>query len=360
MGTGRQDEDIVFYLNRGGERRAAGLHRAAVQDFAAACHLMPEDDPRLPEVRFIMAMSLLCLEDWQAGWDAYESRFAYSDIARSAVATYREISTLWCGEALAGRSLMVVAEQGLGDALQFCRYILPLIKTGADLYFSCHPPLVHLMQRAFPTVQIIPNTAAVVTDVYIPLLSLPRLLRPQLGAMPYNPGAYLSADPERVDQFRAMIDRLAPGRRCFGLAWSGNPAFADNALRSVPPQLMAALLAVDAVFFTIQPDRDMAPFHDLGVTNLYDLSAELRDFADTAALMTALDGIVSTCTSVVHLAGGLGRPTWVLLHTRSDWRWGLNETTPWYPSLRIARQQVAGDWTLPLLTVARDLVQLAR
>ncbi len=355
----QQDGDAAFYLNRAGARRANGLHRAAVRDFEAACCLLSPDDPRLPEARFLMAMSLLCLEEWQSGWEAYESRFAYSEIARSAVAAYRDCSTLWTGGPIAGRSLVVVAEQGLGDVLQFCRYILPLAETGAYVYFTCHPPLLRLMELAFPTLRIVPNTTLIEADFYVPLLSLPRLLRPQVGAAPYCPGAYLYAAPERVTEFRQKLDRLSLGRRRFGVAWSGNPNFAENDLRSVPPQLMAALLTVDADFFTIQPDRDLTPFRDLGVRNLHDVSAELQDFSDTAALMMALDGVISTCTSVAHLAGGLGRPTWLLLHTRSDWRWGLQDTTPWYPSIRIARQQTAGDWTLPLLTVARDLVQFA-
>ena len=350
-------DDVEARLNRGMLRRITGRYREAVQDLEVACAQLPPDHPQAGRARAALGMSLLCLGEWQRGWAAYEARLTYPGAAQTCICNYEHRVPVWDGGPVDKRTLGILVEQGLGDVIQFCRYLLPLRQTGAYVYFACYPPLIPLVEQSFPGLKVVSNEVLLDVDVYAPLLSLPHLLQPSLGEVPYYPGPYLRAGEDRVAFFRQHIATVAPQQRRIGVAWAGNPGYVGDKARSVPPQLMAALLdAVDADFFIIQPDANLAPFQELSITNLHDLSAELRSFADTAALLEALDGVLSVDTSVIHLAGGLGRPGWLLLPTDNDWRWGTGPTTPWYPSLKIFRQKTRGDWSAPLLDAARDII----
>jgi Glycosyltransferase family 9 (heptosyltransferase) len=174
--------------------------------------------------------------------------------------------------------------------------------------------------------------------LHCPVMSLPRMFRTSLATIP-GQLPYLSADPDLTASWRARLADL-PGRKV-GIAWKGNPDYLFDRLRSIPAELLRILKgASNTVFVSVQVPRPDAP-----PPLLIDMTGELQDFADTAAMMTALDLIVTVDTSIAHLAGALGRPVWMLNRFNSDWRWVLGRTdSPWYPTMRIFTQSTAGNW----------------
>jgi hypothetical protein len=241
--------------------------------------------------------------------------------------------------------VLLHAEQGFGDTLQFCRYVPRVAARGLRVVFEVQPALRGLLEQ-------LPGVAAFVTrgdplpdfDVHCPLLSLPMAMATRLDSIPpMQP--WLAADPHKVAQW---AQRLGERRRQrIGLAWQGNTSHDNDLNRSIGLARLAPLLAADADFVSLQqqvPARDREPMAAL--PNLRDLGGELRDFTDTAALVENLDGVISVDTSVAHLAAAMGKACWVLLPWVADWRWMLErEDSPWYPSMRLFRQPAAGDWT---------------
>ena len=253
----------------------------------------------------------------------------------------------WGGEALAGRTLLIAAEQGMGDMIHFARF-LPLLPRDGRIILEVHPPLQRLLGMLPGIDQTAPLGITPPADFHCPIMSLPRHLpiavRPDLLPTPY-----LTADPT---PWRARLAGL-PGRR-IGLAWAGNPGRGRmDRRRSIPPALLAPLAEIaDASFVSLQvpPQAETPP----GLT-LFDPSPDLRDFADTAGLIAALDLVISVDTAVAHLSGALGRPTWLLNRFDTDWRWGLGHTnSTWYPSLRQFRQPAPGDWRAVVAAVVEE------
>lgn len=241
----------------------------------------------------------------------------------------------WQGEPLAGRSVLVTAEQGVGDQFQFLRFVPELVARGAGrVIVACHPAAVTLL--AASGIDAVPRGAPPVTDLHVPLLSLPH----RLGT-----GASLAGD--RVPYLRAPDGPTPPlpdapaGQRRLGLVWSGNPAFTGRATRDLPASLLPALLAIPGVTWV---SLQQGAAGDVALPGLHRLPP-LADWAETARVLDRLDGLVTTDTGIAHLAGAMGRPAWVLLQKVPDWRWGLTgERTPWYPSLTLVRQRAWRDW----------------
>jgi hypothetical protein len=272
--------------------------------------------------------------DYRRGWAEMEWRRAKSFAPR------RVAAPEWPGGPLAGRSLLVHAEQGLGDTVQFLRFVPHLAGRGAVVHLAVHQPLLRLAE-GFPGVASVCflNGPLPDTDLSLPLLSLPRLL----GVDPTNIPAwpYLAAAPELRAAWR---ERLPPGRPRIGVVWAGNPGHANDANRSLPLEALAPLLALPARFCAVARDLpDPAALERF--PELCWPACAVADLSDSAALLAEMDLVITVDTLAAHLAGALGRPTWLLLPFVPDWRWLVGrDDTPWYASVRLFRQTRAGDW----------------
>lgn len=307
-------------------------------------------DPAYAEAHIGRALTLLVAGRLDEGWPEYEWR-------RATWPPERQLNPdrAWYGQAdLAGRRLFIRHEQGLGDTLQFVRYLPRLVAMGAEVVLQAQAPLVPLLAPSLPGVTFLPNgEPAPAFDFHCAMMSLPLAFRTTLDEVP--PPLPVAADPDRA---AAFAGRLGPkARPRIGLAWSGNPAHANDANRSIAFDRLAPLLARDADWFALQTeirDSDAGAFAAAGRVTF--LGEALADFADTAALVGRMDLIITVDTSLAHLAGSLGKPTWILLPTAPDWRWLEGRAdSPWYPSVRLFRQGVRGDWDTVVAEVAAAL-----
>jgi hypothetical protein len=265
----------------------------------------------------------------------------------------------WRPEALAGRSLLVLPEQGAGDLLMVVRHALALAEAGLKVTLVAQKALLPLLQPLHPglTVQTAtPDPNAF--DFVCPSMSLPARLGLGLEDLP-GTVPYLRAPESSRLRWRSRLAAL-PGLKV-GLCWAGAPNMVGDPLRSIPPTDLAALGRVPGVSFVRLQVGEVAPeFRGAPPFGLSDWTVELRDYAETAALVSELDLVISICTSVAHLAGGLGVPTWLLNRANSEWRWLLERSdSPWYPTLRIYRQQALRVWPETVQRVAQDLTRIA-
>lgn len=316
---------------------AEGCYRAALQSAS--------DDPAL---HLNLGLVLLAAGKFAEGWQEYEWRFR-AGAAQVSVSSQPR----WNGEDLMGRTLLIRAEQGLGDTIQFCRYVRTVAERGR-VVLEVQPSLRHLMRDIGAAAVVAIGEALPAFDVWCPLLSLPLLLGMQARLPPY-----LAADPDRVSKWQQRIGER--GRR-IGIAWQGNPAAAAEWGRSVPLREFLPVAQVPGVrLISLQKHHGLAQLDDLpeGMrieTLGEDFDAGPDAFADTAAVMQCLDLVVTSDTSVAHLAGALGRPVWVALQHVPDWRWLLEgEVCPWYPSMRLFRQATRGDWSGAFARIAANL-----
>ena len=258
------------------------------------------------------------------------------------------------------RTLLLHAEQGLGDTLQFCRYV-PLIAAGAKTVLEVQAPLVRLLSRLPGVASIVAQGACLPPfDAHCPLLSLPGALGTTLDTIPAAT-AYLAADPALAAEWSERLAGLAGLR--VGIVWAGSarddPELAAvDARRSISLEALAPLAGAPGVsFISLQKGEPAAQASrpPLGMA-LADFTADLDDFEDTAALVANLDLVISVDTAVVHLAGALGKPVWLLNRFDTCWRWLLNrDDSPWYPTLRQFRQSSPGDWTSVIAAVRKAL-----
>jgi hypothetical protein len=267
---------------------------------------------------------------------------------------------LWQGEALDGKTLFVYAEQGLGDTIQFARFLPLVAKRGARVVFDCQPELVRLLSglagvdELRPQFQANPLPAA---DFHVPLLSLPGRLGITLATVP-SAVPYLSAPLAVIGP---NVPRPPATRLAVGLVWAGRPEHANDRNRSMTLEDLLPLADLPGVaLFSLQIGPCASDIGTAGATPLiYDLTPQIRDFADTARLIEQLDLVICVDTSVAHLTGALARPGFVLLPYTPDWRWlGMREDSPWYPTLRLFRQPAPGDWN-SVVAKLRDAIAAA-
>lgn len=309
--------------------------------------------PDHPEAHSNLAIMMLLGGDLIEGWQEYEWRWKLKQLPGR---LYDFAEPVWNGEEIVGRTLLIHAEQGFGDTIQFCR-LIPLLKTGASVVLEVQAALVDLLGNLPGVDQIVPRGNPLPPfDVHCPLLSLPRLLGLSLRGIP-GQLRYLSADPMRVLKWRERLDQITGLR--VGLAWGGSPTMADDSRRSIALDKLAALAGIPGVSFVSL--QKSAPEQGLSLPAgmvLHDWTDELHDFSDTAALIENLDLTISVDTAVVHVAGALGRPVWMLNRFSGCWRWLLDrEDSPWYPSLRQFRQSRPGDWDSVILKIRAALEQ---
>lgn len=310
-------------------------------------------DPDYGKARFNLSYVLLRQGHFDEGWRCLEAREWYGALSRHF--TFPR----WQGEELAGKTVVIGFEAGHGDMIQFCRYATSLKTMGAArVSIICHPGLKTLFATLADVDEVLSFQDAIPPsgwDYWTPPLSLPGLCHTRLDNIPAAL-PYLAADPAKASQWRQC---LTGSGKHVGLVWKGNPLFENDADRSLPSlDWLAPLSSVAGIqFVSLQKgageDEALRPPAGL---NILPLGAELQDFADTAALISALDLVISVDTAVAHLAGALGKPCWLLLPDyRTDWRWLTGRSdTPWYPAvMRLFRQPAAGGWQ-PVITQLTD------
>lgn len=322
--------------------------RAAYRNALAAA-------PDHAETRWNLAVTDLLAGDWATGWEGAEWRWQVPGFP----ARPRGFAQpLWAGEAIEGRTLLLHAEQGFGDSIMMLRYLPLVAARGARVLLELPAPLLPLA-AALPVEVITAGTPLPGFDLHCPLLSLPRAFGTMPGTVP--PAPYLAPPAEAAARWAARLPEDGGPPRV-GLAWAGRPTHRNDANRSIGLAALAPLLAMPGLrFYGLQAGPRAADIAALGLEGqVEDLSPLLADFGETAAALARLDLLVSVDTSVVHLAGALGRPFRLLLPFAPDWRWMLGqEDTPWYASGRLLRQARPGDWSTPLAAVAADLARLA-
>jgi Tfp pilus assembly protein PilF len=330
--------------NRGEALAGLGCDEAALASFETAV----QHDRGLAGAHFSASMRQLALGDFANGWARYEWRaIAHRPNVERSFARPQWFHS----DKLDGKRILLHAEQGYGDIIQFCRYAPLIAARGAHVVLEVPPALTGLMRRLAGVAEVFAQ-GDVLPDVHThsPLMSLPLEFATRLDSIPADI-PYLSADPARVAQWAARLGPPAgpppPGpsrRRRIGLAWSGNPDAGRK--RHIPLAALAPLLALDADFFPLQTTVEPADRKPLAAAaNLHDLTADIADFDDVAALAALCDLVVSVDTAAAHLAGAMGRPLYLLLPHAADWRWlRQRDDSPWYPTARLFRQTTPGDW----------------
>jgi Tfp pilus assembly protein PilF len=299
-------------------------------------------EPSNPTMRYNRALALFRIGDFGRGFEEYRWRWR-TPVFPKRVRNYSQ--PLWDGGPLGEKRLLVHAEQGNGDNIQFCRYLPLIVPFGGQISFECYTAVLRLFGASLPSsIALFERDVAPIPpfDVWIPLLDIPALLGTTLENVPASI-PYLRAPADA----RSLLPHRSTGRKRVGLIWAGNPEQAANAQRSIGLEALLPILDLpDIEFVAIQKGPYEADIERLGLGGrLPNLGAQFRDFGDTAATMNELDLVISVCTSTCHLAGALGRPVWTLLHYDADWRWiEARDDTPWYPTMRLFHQERPGDW----------------
>jgi hypothetical protein len=323
-----------------------------------------ELDPLLAEARVNLAICLLKQGRLTEAWPEYEWRWHPRHPAGNAVRLPALARPRWNGEDIAGKTLLLAPEQGHGDTIQFCRFASALRAIDVRTVMVVHPALAPLLRRARDVARVIElgeRFAPHDYDRWTLPLTLPRLLRTTLDTIPADV-PYIASDPAKVAAWSARLAGV-PGRLRVGIAWAGRARHPEDARRSIPAATFAALLdCPDIAFVAVQKGAAAGEAAILARHgNVLDPGDELRDFADTAALMQCLDLVVTVDSSPAHLAGALGLPVWVLLPHNPDWRWLLGrDDSPWYPTARLFRQSRPGDWGSVLGVVRNELLEAQR
>jgi Flp pilus assembly protein TadD len=347
----------MAHFNLGATLKAENKPAEAEAVFRDAIKLNPD----FTEAHFTFAQVLLHQEKYREGWDEYEWRWKLPQYRWLRDMHGDFAQPLWQGEDITGKTLLVYCEQGVGDALQYVRYIRQLIaERGVHVILAVHPPLLRLLaQIEGATVIALDQVPLPAFDLHCPLISLPRLF----GTDKHNIPAeipYLSADPADIERWRRRIP--GQGKRV-GIVWAGNPDQTGDALRSPRLKAVLPLFEVPGVTFValqVGPGRADLEKYPLPA-NVIDLGPEIGDFADTAAIISGLDLVISSCTAPLHLAAALGVPTWGMIPFAPHFLWQNDRTdSPWYPNLRLYRQAEAGnDWRNVTAAISDDLAKLA-
>ena len=338
------------YSNLGNVLQSLGQYAAAREAFERGLHLQPES----AGLHYNFSMLLLLQGDFRRGWEEYEWRRRVPEF-RPTFPRFEK--PMWDGRELGGRRILIYTEQGFGDAIHFARYLPAVAERGGKIILHCQSALTRLFQSIAGVQTVLAGDQTVPEfDVYCPLLSLPHVLgiaRPE--DLPWH-GLYLHGDAATGRKFRDLLNS-AQGRLKIGLVWTGRGHLPG---RSVPLGMLAPLADDRAQFYSLQLEKEGLAFQSAPAgMNLIDAAPRLGDFADTAALMEQLDLIVSIDTAAAQLAGALGRPVWTLLKFVPDWRWMLERADPpWYPTMRLFRQQTPGDWVAPVKDMATELRKL--
>ena len=357
------------YSNLGNSLAQIGDHAKALVALATSVQI----DPSAVQPHWNYAVELLRAGNLEQGWAEYEWRWKKQDKfprPRQRFHPARFQGAHWAGEPIAGRTILLHAEQGFGDAIHFVRYAPLVAAMGAKVVIESHDELRRLFESIPGVEQVIARGAPLpAVDAHCPFMSLPLALRTEVNTIP-GATPYLHAAPDAIAQWAERLAALEPkpaatdppGRLLrVGLCWAGSPKHSDDADRSISLSMLAPLADSHVTFVSLQkgPARDQAA-HVPAAMRLIDVTDDLVDFADSAALIENLDLVITVDTAVAHLAGALGKPVWVMMRRVADWRWLINRRdTPWYPTMRLFRQTSRGDWGPVVAGVARELHRVA-
>ncbi len=330
-----------LHHNRGAALMLAGREREAIQSYDQALALRPKS----PKTRWERGLCRLRLGQFERGWEDYEVRLT-PPVRKSAPPPPLP---RWTGEPLQGRRILVLAEQGLGDMIWCARYLASLKQQGAHVVLQCGVELIELMRPLPGADEIIRLTDPTpYADLYIEMCSLPGVFTPSLSAV--AGGAYIRPIEGRRNKFASWLN--APGQPLkIGMVWSGNPRFPTNKDRSASAAgFLHALDQPGVQLYSLQKGSAAGELDRIGLPpavqpRVIDLAPLLDDLADTAEVCAQLDLVVTTDTSMAHLAGAMGRPVWLLLNLQAYWLWGREgASTPWYDSMTIFRAERWDDW----------------
>ena len=342
-------KNLLSLYNLGNCYRDLGHFDTALESYDQALAL----DPDSVDVNWNKSLLLLLQGNYEEGWPLYEWRLKREETSEE----YPQFTQpLWRGETdLRGQRLLVHVEQGLGDMVQFCRYIPVLADKGIEVILQVQASLLPLIESLESDVTLVSQDDPLPDfDAYCPLMSLPYALGTTLETIPSS-DAYLSPCPKKVADWHEKLGSTDALR--VGLVWSGRKEHKNDHNRSMALADLLPVLDVPVEWHSIQKDYRAA---DLAVLKtlpeLHQHQSDLADFSDTAALLENLDLVITVDTSVAHVAAALGKPTWLLLPYLCDFRWLMDrEDTPWYPSMRLYRQEQPGDWAPVLERIKSDL-----
>ncbi|MBO9535820.1 tetratricopeptide repeat protein [Herbaspirillum sp.] len=355
----------LTYNNIGAIMHDHGDTVNAMEQFHQALALRPT----YATARHNLALSQLLHENLKEGWENHESRLTVKERMHVYQVIHKLFNIIpkWDGKSsLAGKYILLMHEQGYGDSIQFLRYVRQLQVQGARVAVHVKNALYRLFQSFTPEVTLVRESDPLPRcDCSYILMSLPYALGTDTVAdIPSYP-SYLAADPQLAAAWKEKIAHLArnPDNLRVGVVWGGNPEHGNDRRRSIPLEKMQQLLSLPRIeFYSLQKGKPLEDLKNLPPDmTLHNLGDDCKDFADTAAAISALDLVISVDTSVVHLAGALGHPTWTLLAYTPDWRWLMDrEDSPWYPSMRLFRQPAAGDWDSVMQKMAGELLALQK
>lgn len=339
-------------FNRATTLADAGRYDEALQGYAYTLARQPD----LAVAHWNEALCRLRLGDFERGWPKFEWRWRYTDLG---LRTRPYAQEKWLGQDdLAGRTLLLYAEQGMGDAIQFSRYVPLLAQRGARVVLEAPRPLEALLRTLEGTVCVVPQDSPLPPfDCHTPLMSLPLALGTRLASIPAKV-PYLHADQARRKAWAGRLGARHGGRPRIGLAWSGNPRHPNDFNRSLALAQLRPLADLDLELVAVQNEVRASDEPECARLGVRAFEGGLQDFADTAALMANLDLVISVDSAPAHLAGALGLPVWILLPFAPDWRWLLQRAdSPWYPSARLLRQEMPRDWSGTVAQLQRQLAQ---
>jgi len=321
-----------------------------------------ERNPHDHETRLVQSYMNLKRGGFEAGWRDYEAR----EYSRYAAPGHYDFAR-WDGEQCSGKTLLIVGEQGFGDQIMFASCFNEAMRRAGRCVIECDPRLAGLFRRSFTSANIRPVVHAgehsvlpaqtEPIDLQIPMGSLPGFFRKRWEEFPRHSG-YLRADPRRIVYWRARLDALGPGPK-IGLSWRGGVAATRRHLRCIDLEEFLPVLDLPAIFVSLQYGDcadDLSRLTQEHGVILPHWQDALDDYEETAALICALDLVISVCTAVIHLAGALGKPVWVLVPAIAEWRYlDRGELLPWYPSARLFRQTEPGQWKCAIKQITEQL-----
>jgi tetratricopeptide (TPR) repeat protein len=334
------------HSNLGDALKASGQVSVAIAAYKEAIRL----SPLRPEPHWNRALAFLTQGDFERGWAEYEWRHRRPG-------SHERPGTAWNGESLAGKTILLHAEQGLGDTIQFVRYLPMVAALGGRIVLECQPELCRLLGGSANPSAVMPSgQPPPAFDVHCPLLSLPRIFETRLESIP-SEVPYLKPAAALLEKWGGIVGPKN-GLRRVGLVWAGRGDHQYDRNRSMTLGDFAPLARIGGVeFYSLQKGAPEGQALDppAGMV-LKDHSAMFSDLAETAALIAHMDLVIAVDTAVAHLAGAMGRPVWVMLAFAPDWRWMLDRPdSPWYPSMRLFRQESIGDWGDVLQEVGQHL-----
>lgn len=332
--------EAAAFNNYGNVLRECGYPERAVPFLQHAAIL----DPSNVTAHFNLAVCYLLMGDYQKGWPAYESRWNYEHLAGTEP---KFVQPRWRGEDLKGKTILVMGEQGHGDNIQFVRFLYNLHLAGAQIKLQVTDGLIPLLSRSNIISHIGPYGADMGEfDYWVPIMSIPGILGVTVDNLP-RVQSYLNADPEQI---KSWAEKLGPKKKMrVGFSWSGRRDSWINQHKGMPFETMLQLIKENTQYewVNLQVDCTLEEEEELSGAGVTTYPGAISSFSDTAALIMHLDVVISVDTAVAHLAGALGRPTWIMLNQFGvDWRWLLNrDSSPWYAQARLFRQPAMGDWT---------------